>query len=209
MAASGPERWRPRRRRRRPTGRPSRSHSTTAGLPAGARSRISATVAVAGRPDGRLGEGGGVDEVQPAPQAGLLDRGRLAPIQRKLPTRSGDEHEGDVRPRAAEQGQGNEPQRKGDHDDPAAPAGGDGALFLASGGFPDGGFDQPAAVQREPGKDVEDADQQVGPDEDVGEDVRHAPEVPAMRPGASRRRRGRSSPPGRPSPPGRSGPVRR
>ena len=58
-----------------------------------------------------------------------------------------------------------------------APAGGDGALLLAAGGFPDGGFDQPAAVQRQAGKHVEDADQQVGPDEDVGQDVGHAGQV--------------------------------
>ena len=127
--------------------------------------------------EGGFGEGRGVDEVQPAPQAGLLDR-RRRPHPQEAAHQGGDEGEGNIRPCAADQGQDNEPQGQGDHDDPARPACGNRALLLAAGGFPHGGFDQPAPVQRKAGKDVEDADQQVGPDEDVGQDVGHAVQVP-------------------------------
>ena len=49
-----------------------------------------------------------------------------------------------------------------DGGDPAAPAGDDGAAVRVAGDAPDDGLEHPAAVERQPGHQVEHADEQVG-----------------------------------------------
>ena len=151
----------------RRAGRPGRRARRRALRPAGA-GRTSATRGGSGSPTAGSARARGAHQVQPAAQAGLLDRGGGAHPE-EAADQDGDEHEARCPGVAAEQRAGQRTRApRAITMIAAGPAGGDGALFLAAGGLPDRGFHQPAAVQRQPGQHVEDADQQVRPDKDVG-----------------------------------------
>ena len=143
-------------------------------------------------PRGRRGYGGpGCGPPGAAAGAGPWRPGgpRVAPFQRKKPMTKASRKSNTSGSTSKIACWRQRPEQDGDRGDPAAPGGDDGAAVHAAGQLPDRGLEHPAAVQRQPGHQVERADQQV-------------PEgQPLDRPSAAGRRGPRTTARGRPGPP--------
>ena len=119
-------------------------------------------------PADRLGEGqvlrgprgyGGPGDGRPAPgaggAAGPLAMAAVAPVQRKRRDHEGEQVVEELGWMPISRRLEQRPEQRGHGRDPAAPGGDDGAAVHVAGGSPDRRLEHPAAVQRQPGHQVE------------------------------------------------------